>query len=217
MAAQLASEALRRPARRREDQRPGPGRGVRGARDRDRLPHQPDGRRHQRLPGACAIGLRRRPRADRDAPGGGTTICSGRGRRGRRRPPAPVRRADRVRARRRRREGRLLPRQGADRVGPRGRRSWRRTAARADQIADEIGSIVIAHDGCEGKYLGEAGCEPRGHRGGRHRRRRGQPRHLPDGEAPLRRAADDRPGEQPRRTRRCSGTSAWTRSSARPA
>jgi trk system potassium uptake protein len=30
--------------------------------------------------------------------------------------------------------------------------------ARAHQIADEIGSIVIAHDGCEGKYLGEAGC-----------------------------------------------------------
>jgi trk system potassium uptake protein len=30
--------------------------------------------------------------------------------------------------------------------------------ARADQIADEIGSIVIHHDGCEGKYLGEAGC-----------------------------------------------------------
>jgi trk system potassium uptake protein TrkA len=30
--------------------------------------------------------------------------------------------------------------------------------SRADQIADEIGSIVIPHDGCEGKYLGEAGC-----------------------------------------------------------
>jgi trk system potassium uptake protein TrkA len=30
--------------------------------------------------------------------------------------------------------------------------------ARAEQIADEIGSIVIAHDGCEGKYLGEAGA-----------------------------------------------------------
>src|SRR5919107_3201915 len=29
---------------------------------------------------------------------------------------------------------------------------------RADQIADEIGSVVIPHDGCEGKYLGEAGC-----------------------------------------------------------
>lgn len=29
---------------------------------------------------------------------------------------------------------------------------------RADQIADEIGSIVLAHDGCEGKYLGEAGA-----------------------------------------------------------
>jgi trk system potassium uptake protein TrkA len=30
--------------------------------------------------------------------------------------------------------------------------------ARADQIADELGSIVVPHDGCEGAYLGEAGC-----------------------------------------------------------
>jgi trk system potassium uptake protein TrkA len=30
--------------------------------------------------------------------------------------------------------------------------------ARASQIADEIGSIVVANDGCEGKYLGQAGC-----------------------------------------------------------
>ena len=29
---------------------------------------------------------------------------------------------------------------------------------RAKEIADEIGSIVIGHDGCEGKYLAEAGC-----------------------------------------------------------
>src|SRR5215204_2456859 len=29
---------------------------------------------------------------------------------------------------------------------------------RADQIADEIGSVVIPHDGCEGKYLHEAGA-----------------------------------------------------------
>src|SRR5512135_828552 len=29
---------------------------------------------------------------------------------------------------------------------------------RAEQIADEIGSIVIAHDGCEGAYLAEAGA-----------------------------------------------------------
>ena len=29
---------------------------------------------------------------------------------------------------------------------------------RARQIADEIGSIVVAQDGCEGKYLAEAGC-----------------------------------------------------------
>ena len=31
-------------------------------------------------------------------------------------------------------------------------------ASRATQIADEIGSIVLPHDGCEGKYLGEAGA-----------------------------------------------------------
>ena len=30
--------------------------------------------------------------------------------------------------------------------------------ARANQIADEIGSVVIARDGCEGKYLAEAGA-----------------------------------------------------------
>ena len=29
---------------------------------------------------------------------------------------------------------------------------------RAAQIVDELGSIVVPHDGCEGKYLGEAGC-----------------------------------------------------------
>ena len=30
--------------------------------------------------------------------------------------------------------------------------------ARATQITDELGSVVVPHDGCEGKYLGEAGC-----------------------------------------------------------
>jgi trk system potassium uptake protein TrkA len=30
---------------------------------------------------------------------------------------------------------------------------------RAAQIADDIGSIVIARDGCEGNHLAEAGCE----------------------------------------------------------
>lgn len=30
---------------------------------------------------------------------------------------------------------------------------------RAAQIADEIGSVVIAHDGCEGTHLAQAGCE----------------------------------------------------------
>src|ERR671918_1006564 len=30
--------------------------------------------------------------------------------------------------------------------------------ARAAQITDELGSVVVPHDGCEGKYLGEAGA-----------------------------------------------------------
>src|SRR5260221_2282803 len=30
--------------------------------------------------------------------------------------------------------------------------------ARANQMEDEMGSVVIARDGCEGKYLGEAGA-----------------------------------------------------------
>ena len=73
-------------------------------------------------------------------------------------PPASrAGRADHVRPGRRRRQGRLLPRQGAHRSGPRGRPHGE-GPRRARQIADEIGSIVIAHDGCEGKYLGEAGC-----------------------------------------------------------
>jgi trk system potassium uptake protein TrkA len=29
---------------------------------------------------------------------------------------------------------------------------------RAAQIVDELGSVVVPQDGCEGKYLGEAGC-----------------------------------------------------------
>jgi trk system potassium uptake protein TrkA len=33
-----------------------------------------------------------------------------------------------------------------------------RDRARAAQVTEEIGSIVIAHDGCEGKYLGQAGA-----------------------------------------------------------
>jgi trk system potassium uptake protein len=33
-----------------------------------------------------------------------------------------------------------------------------RDRARAAQVTEEIGSIVLAHDGCEGKYLGQAGA-----------------------------------------------------------
>jgi hypothetical protein len=33
-----------------------------------------------------------------------------------------------------------------------------RDRVRAAEITEQIGSIVIAHDGCEGKYLGEAGA-----------------------------------------------------------
>jgi NADPH-dependent 2,4-dienoyl-CoA reductase/sulfur reductase-like enzyme len=38
--------------------------------------------------------------------------------------------------------------------------------SRAAQITDELGSVVVPHDGCEGKYLGEAGSNPaRGRQG----------------------------------------------------
>ena len=30
--------------------------------------------------------------------------------------------------------------------------------SRAEEITDQIGSVVVAHDGCEGKYLAEAGA-----------------------------------------------------------
>ena len=33
-----------------------------------------------------------------------------------------------------------------------------RDRVRSAQITEEIGSIVIAHDGCEGKYLAQAGA-----------------------------------------------------------
>ena len=78
-------------------------------------------------------------------------------------PASAPRRHDRhgglsdVRAGRRRREGRLLPDQGAHRVGHEVA-LMEKDRARAQQITDEIGSIVIAHDGCEGKYLNEAGA-----------------------------------------------------------
>ena len=36
--------------------------------------------------------------------------------------------------------------------------SWRRTPAARGQIADELGSIVLTRDGCEGKHLAEAGA-----------------------------------------------------------
>ena len=34
-----------------------------------------------------------------------------------------------------------------------------RDLRRAAQIADEIGSVVIAQDGCEGNYLHQAGAD----------------------------------------------------------
>ena len=118
-----------------------------------------------RVPAACtrrpATTIRRQP-TTAPMPGpasNGATAASAR---------APVRpwsdahdrdgRPDRVRAGRRRRQGRLLPvARSSSRPATRSSSS-RRIRARAEQIADEIGSIVIAHDGCEGKYLGEAGA-----------------------------------------------------------
>ena len=68
---------------------------------------------------------------------------------------------------------------------------------RARSIADEIGSIVIAARRLRGQVPRRGRREPGRRRGGGDRRRRGQPRHLPDGQAPLRRPAHDRPRQQP--------------------
>ena len=69
--------------------------------------------------------------------------------------------------------------------------------ARARLIADELGSIVVPNDGCEGRYQAEAGMGARRRDGGGHRRRRGQPGRLPGGQDEVQRAARHRAGQQP--------------------
>ena len=59
----------RRPAGDREDQRPGPGRGLRRSRDRDAVPDEPDVGRDQHLPRAAGADPAGRPRPDRQPPG----------------------------------------------------------------------------------------------------------------------------------------------------
>ena len=46
-----------------------------------------------------------------------------------------------------------------------------KNGSRARQIADELGSIVLNRDGCEGKHLAEAGANRGHHRGRRNGRR----------------------------------------------
>ena len=206
MAAQLAHRGARRPPGRGQDQRPGPRRGVRAPRHRDAVPDEPDDRRDPRLPGPATPGPARRHAPERpasrhgdatqrpaDPAGPSATGAGSRVRRGR----TPARRPRPM----------FVLVVGGGKVGYYLTKEliesghevvlMEKDRARADQIADEIGSVVIAHDGCEGKYLARGRRQPRRHRGRGHRRRRGQPRHLPDGEAPLRRAADDRPRQQP--------------------
>ena len=74
--------------------------------------------------------------------------------------------------------------------------SWRRTgASRTDRRRDRLGRHPARR--LRGQVPRRGRLQPGRHRGGGHRRRRGQPRDLPDGEAPLRCAADDRQGQQP--------------------
>ena len=69
--------------------------------------------------------------------------------------------------------------------------------ARARQIADELGSIVVAERRLRGPLPGGGRHGPRRRGGGGHRRRRGQPRRLPGGEDEVQRAARHRAGQQP--------------------
>ena len=171
----------------RQDQRPAPGPGLRRAGHRDDLPDRPDDQRDPLPPQAAGRRRARRPIRQRPAPprrpapkgpsgarpghrairrptataspGGSRSAPSTRSITCRLGTAAP--RAgglSRVRPGHRRRQGRLLPGQGAARLGPRGGPDGEGPGPCASQIADEIGSIVVAHDGCEGKYLAEAGC-----------------------------------------------------------
>ena len=63
-----------------------------------------------------------------------------------------------VRARRRRRQGRLLPDQGADRGRPRGRPDGEGPRPRATRSPTRSAPSSSPQDGCEGKYLDEAGA-----------------------------------------------------------
>ena len=111
-------------------------------------------------------------------------------------PHPPSGSAERVRHHRRRRQGRLLPDQGAAGRGPRTRAAGEGRSARPPDRRR-----VRQHRDGQGRLRGQAprrgGSEPRLHRGRRDRRRRGQPGRLPDGQAPLRRAADHRSRQQP--------------------
>ena len=147
MAAQLAREALGIGDGLREGQRPDARRGVRGARHRDRLPYHDDGRRAAR----------------RDAAPGGERAVGSAGVRAR---PRAARRRSVGRARGGLRMFVLVV--GGGKVGYYLTRElsesghevvlMEKDRGRADQIADEIGSIVVAKDGCEGSALADAGA-----------------------------------------------------------
>ena len=151
----------RRPQDGRQDQRPGPRRGVRPPGHRHAVPDQPDvrggaglhwARRCRSSPGIYPPQQTARAPDRRDGSPASSPATSAA-----RRPVHPGG-LGHVRARRGRRQGRVLPDQGAHRVGPRGGPHGEGPPARRSQITDEIGSVVIAQDGCEGKYLHEAGA-----------------------------------------------------------
>ena len=210
MAAQLGLEALGARSHDGQVQRPSARRGLRPPRDRHGVPDQPDDDRHPGAPGPGGA------RPGRHLPPDGPPRS--RSRRDGRRERRHSRRIRQgglsdVRAGRGWRQGRVLPDQGADRVGARGRPDGEGPGSRGtDPRRDRVGGDRAGR--VRGQVPPRGRGEPGGHRGRGHRRRRGQPGHLPDGEAPLRRAGGRSPGSTTRRTRRCSGTSAWTRSSA---
>ena len=180
MAAQLAIETFRVEQVDRQDQRSAAGPGLRRAGDRHDLPDRPDGRRVLSLPrlpvpsagvvGPAttppsrepAIPRRRHPRPDRRSSAGRrhahveplAAIATARPRA--ERPSSGG--LSRVRARRRRRQGRLLPGQGALELGPRGRAHGegpRAGAARSPTRSARSSSPTTA---ARASTSAEAGC-----------------------------------------------------------
>ena len=156
LAAQMAAETFGVKQCRGQDQRPGARRGLHDARHRHYLPHAAAGRRAGAASRPCGRSRRRAAFASRNA----TTIITD--------APRPPRRLSNRAQSSGALERMYIVVVGGGKVGYFLSKELleaghelvilEKNAGRARQIADELGSIVLNRDGCEGKHLAEAGA-----------------------------------------------------------